>query len=102
MATMGTGIIIVSLAPWARRSPWWEQARAHIQAGLAPASAALLMRYFAVPTTTTGALAAGEAVIIRSWAQGLPHWRDRADGGHFPLRFLAYEATMAAAPLTAR
>ncbi len=92
------GICIVSIAPWARRSPWWEAARRSVSCGLAPPSARLLIAFFgAVHADSTAALAPGETEIIRSWAFGLSHWRDRAESGHFPLRFHAYSAIAAAA-----
>ncbi len=93
---MSETICIVSIAPWARRSPWWEAARRSSACGVAPASARLLLAFFgAEHADSTAALAPGEAEIIRAWAYGLAHWKDRAESGHFPLRFHAYATTVA-------
>lgn len=86
---MSDFIVIVSIAPWARKSAWWRHARAALQAGLPERPAVVLMSYFEAGNAS-GAVSSREVEYLRGWATSIPGWKEHAAKGQFPLRFNGY------------
>ncbi len=100
---MSDAIVIVSLAPWARKGAWWRAATAALRADLLARPAAVLMSYFiAGHGGDSGAISTNEAVQLRGWATSIPGWRERADSGQFPLRFASAGTATSAVEIRAR
>jgi hypothetical protein len=87
---MADPIVIVSLAPWARRGLWWKQATLALRSDLLERPQALLMRYFLAGRDDCGAVSVNEATLLRGWAATVAGWEERAANGQFPLRFAGY------------
>jgi hypothetical protein len=83
-------IVIVSLAPWARRSQWWKNATLALRSDVLGRPAALLVRYFLAGRDDCGAVSINEATLLRGWAATVAGWEERAGTGQFPLRFAGY------------
>jgi hypothetical protein len=95
-------IVIVSLAPWARRGTWWRAAGIALRDGRLERPAELLLRYLQDPRNgDRGAISLTEATLLRGWASSLPGWRERAERGQYPLRFTAYSLEARAAAVAA-
>ncbi len=91
VSRMSDFIVIVSIAPWARRSAWWRNARSALQAGIAERPAVVLMSYFqAAGGNDSGAISSREVEYLRGWAARIPGWKEHALKGQFPLRFNGY------------
>jgi hypothetical protein len=86
---MDDAVVIVSLAPWARKGAWWRQANLALRSGCLERPATLLMRYF-LAGGDCGALSLGEATLLRGWASTVAGWEERAGRAQFPLRFAGY------------
>lgn len=93
-------IVIVSIAPWTRRSAWWRAATLAQREGLLDPTCALLVRYFQAGGDESGAVSLGEATILRAWATTVTGWRERAERGQHPLRFATLSSPPAARAAT--
>ena len=86
---MSDFIVIVSIAPWARKSAWWRHARAALQAGLPERPAVVLMSFFEAGNDS-GAIASREVEYLRGWASNIAGWKEHGTKGRYPLRFNGY------------
>ena len=97
MALADASLVIVSLAPWARKGLWWRNANLALRADRLERPALLLMRYFIAGRDDCGALSQNEAILLRGWAGTVTGWDERAGAGQFPLRFAGYSVAVRAA-----